>query len=122
MRFPILVAAVLLMLPSWCMAWGGEGHQVIALIAEEQLTPQAKAAVKELLDGANISDAAVAHWADEIRRERRDTADWYYVNIPHGAARFEAERDGRNGENIIAAIEREAKVLADKAQPREKRV
>ena len=36
----------------------------------------------ELLDGANISDAEVVNWADEIRRERRETAPWHYVNIP----------------------------------------
>src|SRR5688500_15996708 len=122
MRYSLLIAALVVILPSRGLAWGGEGHQLVALMAEGQLTPQAKAAVKDLLDGANISAAAVVNWADESRRERRDTADWHYVNIPHNDARFEAERDGRNGENIIAAIEREAKVLADKAQPREKRV
>src|SRR5687767_2936645 len=122
MRYTLLIIALVLILPSCSLAWGGEGHQLVALIAEGQLTPRAKAVVKELLDGANISDAAVVNWADEIRRERRDTADWHYVNIPHDAASFDAERDGRQGENIIAAIEREAKVLADKTQPREKRV
>jgi hypothetical protein len=86
------------------------------------LTPQAKAAAKELLGGANISDAEVVNWADEVRRERRDTVPWHFVNIPHDAKGFDRERDGREGENIIDAIEREAKVLGDKTQPREKRV
>jgi hypothetical protein len=52
---------LLLKLPSVCLAWGGEGHQLVALIAEDRLTPPARAAVKELLDGANISDAEVAN-------------------------------------------------------------
>ena len=64
----ILLPALLLplLLPSLCLAWGGEGHQIVALVAEEHLTPAAKTAAKDLLDGANISDAEVANWADEI--------------------------------------------------------
>lgn len=38
--------ALLTVCASLCLAWGGEGHQLVALIAEDQLTPQAKAAVK----------------------------------------------------------------------------
>ena len=39
----------LLLLSSWCRGWGGEGHQLVALIAEDQLMPEAKAAIAELL-------------------------------------------------------------------------
>src|SRR5687768_11160714 len=113
---------LLLVLPVATLGWGGEGHQLVALIAEDQLTPAARAAVKELLESGSISDAAVANWADEIRRERRETSGWHYVNIPHDAQGFDRERDGRNGDNVIDAIEREAKILADKAAPRERRV
>src|SRR5687767_10201544 len=117
-----LFALLVLLLPSLCCDWGGEGHQLVALIAEDQLTPAAKAAVKHLLDGGGISDAEVANRADEVRRERRETSGWHFVNIPHDAERFERGRDGRDGDNVIDAIERDAKVLADKAAPREKRI
>ena len=33
-------AAILLMLPTLSFAWGGEGHQIVALIAEKQLMPK----------------------------------------------------------------------------------
>jgi hypothetical protein len=115
---------VVLMLPIVCHAWGGEAHQIIALIAEEHLTPATKAAVKELLDGASIADAEIVSWADEVKRtERRDTADWHYVNIPVDDPKgFNRARDGRDGENVIDAIDRQVKVLADRSAPREKRV
>lgn len=116
-----LALALMLLVPAACHAWGGEGHQLVALIAEDHLTPQAKAAVKELLDGAQISDAEVASWADQIRRERRETAPWHYVNIPHDAQGFDRQRDGRDGDNIIDALERQAKILPDKSAPREQR-
>lgn len=69
-----LVLAVSMALPAAALAWDGTGHQVVALIAEDQLTPAARAAVADLLDGGSISDAEVASWADEIRRERQEGA------------------------------------------------
>jgi hypothetical protein len=95
MRYLLISTVLMLLLPCVCLAWGGEGHQLVALIAEDHLTPQAKATVKDLLDGGNISDADVANWADEVRRERRDTVPWHFVNIPHDAKGFDRERDGR---------------------------
>jgi hypothetical protein len=45
--------------------WGGEGHQVIGLIAEKYMTTAALAKAGGLLDGSAID--AVASWADESR-------------------------------------------------------
>src|SRR5688572_11280252 len=95
------MATFLCIVPTLCRGWGGEGHQLIALIAEERLTPEARAAVKDLLGSDNLSDAEVVNWADEVRRERRDTAPWHYVNIPHDANAYDAERDGKKGANVI---------------------
>jgi S1/P1 Nuclease len=50
--------------PAW--AWGRLGHRVISRIAEQNLTPKAKAAIAELLEpGENLADAST--WADENR-------------------------------------------------------
>ena len=57
---PVLILGLIVLFPSLCPAWSGEAHQLAALIAEDQLTPAARAAVAELLDGGNISDAEVA--------------------------------------------------------------
>ena len=29
---------------------------------------------------------SISNWADDIRRDRRDTAPWHYVSIPLGSA------------------------------------
>ncbi len=71
---------------------------------------------------AHISDAEVASWADQIRREQRDTAPWHYVDIPVTAGKFDRERDGRGGDNVIDALNAQIKILSDKSGPREKRV
>ena len=45
------------------------------MIAEERLTPAAKASIHELLGAdVNISDADVAIWAHQIRRDRNENA------------------------------------------------
>jgi S1/P1 Nuclease len=81
-------AFLALFIPSCVLAWGGDGHQIIALIAENRLTPAAQAAIHELLgDDLNISDAEICMWPDQIRRERRETAPWHYVYTPTSLAR-----------------------------------
>jgi hypothetical protein len=110
------------LLDSNTLAWNGEAHQLVAWIAEERLSENAKAGVADLLDGAHLSDAEVASWADEIRRQRKNTAPWHYVNIPVDSDGYDAKRDGHDGANVIDAVERFEKVLADTKAPREDRV
>ena len=99
---------------------GRNGHRVVARLAEVRLSDRAAAGVKDLLGDATLVD--VANWADEVRRARGETAPWHYVDIPIEADGFDAERDGRGGDNVIDAIDRFRKVLADPSAPRNDRV
>jgi len=103
-KYGLLVAVLSLLLPSIVHAWGGEGHQIVCLIAEDRLTPAAKAGIHQLLGVANISDAEIASWADEIRRQRQETAPWHFVDIPTDAKGFDEKRDGQNGNNVVNKI------------------
>jgi hypothetical protein len=87
-----LWAALVLFIPATVFAWGGDGHQIVCLIAEEHLTPAAKAGIHELLGDQNISDAEIASWADNVRRERKRNAPWHYVDIPMEASGFDEPR------------------------------
>lgn len=99
----LVVATSFAVLP--VLAWGGDGHQIVALIAEKGLTPKAEAMIHGLLGAdVDISDAVVANWADEIRRERQKTAPWHYVNIPIDSAGYEPKRDGNKGNSVIDKI------------------
>lgn len=119
----ILLASVLVTcIPSMLFAWGGDGHQITALIAEEHLNPETKKAIHELLGkGVNISDAEICNWADQIRREKRSTAPWHYVDIPTDASGFDEARDGNHGNNVIQKLEHFEKVLADGSNSKEDR-
>jgi len=63
--------------PTW--AWGRLGYRVISRLAEQHLTPKAKAAIAELLEpGESLADASL--WADEHRRQMPKTAPFEGVS------------------------------------------
>jgi nuclease S1 len=70
-------------------AWGRLGHRVISRLAEQRLTPKAKAAIAELLEpGESLADASL--WADEHRRQMPKTAPWH-VDVPLDEPRYDAK-------------------------------
>lgn len=102
--------------PGTCAAWGRLGHQVVALIAEQQLTPETRAKVAALLapDGSQdeTQDLETAStWADEIAYKRPETGPWHYVDIPIDEQAYAAERDCRNDACVVAQIDRWRGVL-----------
>lgn len=66
--------------PQSLWAWGAVGHQTIALIAEDHLTPAAREAVGRIL-GPGGDLASVSAWADTIVEARPETAPWHYIQI-----------------------------------------
>jgi hypothetical protein len=119
---PRLIALLTVALIAWTpalSAWGSTGHRSIALVAERHLSPEARATIDRLLDGESM--AAVSTWADEIKSERRwDFASpWHYVNIEDDETYATAPKNP--GGDVIEAIIRLEKVLADRSQPAEKR-
>ena len=99
-------------------AWGIEGHQAVARLAEQRLVPAAKAAVGQLL-GQDM--ASIAVWADEARDTTHPhTFNWHFVNIPSTADRYDPSRDCRptpRGDCIIAALERLERDLGNTSLP-----
>lgn len=126
-RFVLLLLASWLLVPSQALAWGRTGHRLVARLAEAQLTPQARAAVQDLLAGeADPSLAGIANWADELRGESaalgKRSARWHYVNIAEHDCAYLAQRDCPGGNCVIEAIRAQSAILADATKPREERV
>ena len=107
-----LMVFVLLTLPQPALAWGAQGHEVVALSALRELTPTARARVGSLLGGAAML-VHDANWADEIRDQRPQTGAWHYVDIPLAAAGYDARRDCRRGDCAVAQIEKDVRILGD---------
>jgi S1/P1 Nuclease len=122
MRRFALAIILLLCIPKFAHAWGADGHQIVARIAEDRLTPAAKAAIHDLIGNESISDSDVASWPDAIRNRFPETGPWHYVDIPANAAAFDEKRDGDNGNNVIEEIEIYEMNVDDKAMSKPWRI
>ena len=110
-----LVVSLICILPHPAGAWGASGHRIVAMIAENHLSPRARQQIAELL-GDDVSLASVANFADEIRNSRPDTKQFHFVDIPLTENKYDAARDCRSteeGDCVIAAIERFKQQLRD---------
>lgn len=100
--------------------WGREGHQIVGHIAEARLTPRASEAIRELLGKGDL--ASISNWADQIRRDRKETATWHYVDIPFEMKSYDPQRDGKDGNNVIEKVISFAQVLNDRTADRKERI
>lgn len=115
----IAFAALLFCAPA-AVAWGPLGHHIVARLAEAQLTPQARAEVRKLLalrGARHLSDIAV--WADDLRDTDpalfQRTKRLHFVNFHSRDCIYEPPRDCRDGECVVAAIDKYSAVLANRA-------
>ena len=120
-RTKALVAAFVVLVASNvnALAWGYEGHRIIAEIAEQFLEPETAHHVRDLLAIENRTTLAeVSTWADEIRPQHPETRRWHFVSIPiHPNAGepsgYDSARDCPQDECVVAKIEEFERVLAD---------
>jgi len=101
-------------------AWGPNGHRVVAQIAENHLSDEARAAIRELMGSESLARAST--WADEIRSEREwDRAvPWHFISIDDDET-LETTRRSEDGD-VLSAMERFEGVLRDPEAAREAKV
>jgi hypothetical protein len=104
------------------LAWGAQGHRLVARIAEPRLTPQTRAEVARLLANEPTPTlAAIAPWADELRAKDpglgKRSAGWHYVNIGEDDCQYDVERNCRNGNCVVEALKTQTAILGDRSRP-----
>lgn len=98
-------------------AFGEFGHQLIASIAQDLLTPEAKRQVQSILRAAGGGEEAldivqISVWADKIRRLRPETASWHYVTLQLSETRYDPQRT--KTPNVVTALEKSSAILSKK--------
>ena len=107
----LAVALVLAAAPKEARAWGTQGHQLVANLAQAQLSVGARREVDRLLaTEPGQTMASISTWADEHRNPA--TAAWHYLNFPRSSCTYSAERDCPDGQCVVAAIDRQTVILA----------
>jgi S1/P1 Nuclease len=104
MRSIALAAAFTGAFVAQALAWGQEGHSIVAEIAQQRLSGPAAQMVKKLLKGRSL--ASIASWADDERDTHPDTAEWHFVDIPLDVKTYDPARDCGKGDCIIAELVR----------------
>ncbi len=109
-------------------AWGCEGHQIVAYIAEAHLNPRARATALKILAASPIDPnlsrycrprsadpfADASTWADDIRSVRPETARWHFIDIPRGARRGNlAPYCPPDTGCVVSALETQLRILKD---------
>ena len=120
MRKFLATSLAILSLPFPGFTWGGEGHDLVARIAQAQLTKKTRAKIDAIL-GPGVTIVSISSWADQVRRDRPESAPWHFIDIPIDQPHLDMARDCPKGDCVIAAIAKFRAQLKDKNTPAEKR-
>ena len=136
-RWSKLAAFLVLLTPfaaTPAFAWGCKGHQTVALLAEQHLTPEARQFLEALLKenpidpqlkrycgnfpGSLLADSST--WPDDVRNTLNN-GPWHYIDIPRGAARAPLASFCGGSGCVTQAIAEQLAILKDAhADPRKR--
>jgi S1/P1 Nuclease len=118
------LSVLILIVSAALLSWGVIGHRTVGKIAENHLSPQAKAAVRELLGDTTLAD--VSTWPDEVRSQPayRHTGPWHYLDLPLGLSfsDFDAKVKGMTQENVYSALQQQEQLLGSASSTRREKV
>ncbi len=103
-------------------AWGTEGHRITGSMAEEMLSPKARIAVNQLLDGGSLADAAIYMdvYREALKREIPGSERWHFNNIPV-CGDLPASIDCEDKNCASVQIPRHFAILADTTKSKDER-
>jgi hypothetical protein len=109
----VISIVLLLSAVTSAQAWSRQGHAVIAIIAESNLSPTARRQVLAILatEGSRTM-ADVASWADAIRKMKLPVQPLHAVWIPKDAARYVPSRDCPQYGCAVSSIDYSVEVLS----------
>jgi hypothetical protein len=116
---PIFVSTFLvfhLLTLTSAFSWYDKGHRIVGLIAQANLTTEARRAIEKILPvGMTLADAAV--WPDHEGRSIRDFDPLHYVAIPENASGYDQGRDCPERNCMVEALKWFSEVIAAKNAP-----
>ena len=122
MLFAVLCLNLFGTLPA--AAWGPVGHETVAYIAQDNLSPAAKAKIAAILDQGDDL-ASISNWADQVRQfGRPETAPWHFIDLPiRKDLTVKDEQDYcPNNDCVINQLQIFQGILGDESQPKSKRL
>lgn len=111
MKIRTIMGAIALLLPLQALPWGQKGHDTVAAIAENHLTPEAKQKAEQLLGGKSI--VYYANWMDNASHtpEYAYSKTWHYKNIDADETYWKARLNEKG--DIVRALDEQISILSD---------
>tara|TARA_R110002096_G_scaffold42893_4_gene115353 strand:- start:1794 stop:2675 length:882 start_codon:yes stop_codon:yes gene_type:complete len=93
--------------------WGQDGHRITAEIAERNLSPEARDALREILGDESLAE--ISTWADHIRSDRTwDFAlPWHFISINDEETWEDFERVSEDEGDVLFILDRLETFLRD---------
>ena len=110
-----------LLAPKPGKAWGVTGHRVVGQIAQQHLSPKAKAGVAALIGRQSL--ALWSNWPDFIKSDTTHQWDsaspWHYVDLPGNMEKqaFVTQLKALEGKNLYSQINTMLRLLKNKKLP-----
>jgi nuclease S1 len=105
-----------LLTTSSVFSWFDKGHRIVGLIAQANLSAEARKEIEKILPGyMTLAEAAI--WPDHEGRSIRDFDPLHYVTIPETASGYDQTRDCPERNCMVEALKWFSTVVADKNAP-----
>ena len=118
-RFITLIMAVLI--PAMSFAWGAKGHDIVAYVAEKNISKRTLRKVEQVLGGHSM--VYVANWMDNASHtdEYAYTKTWHYVNVDPAEGSYRNSAKEKNGDVVVAVDSIIANLKGGELSPAEER-
>ena len=99
-RFILIILTTFI--PAMAFAWGAKGHDIVARVAEENLSKRTLRAVEQVLGGHSM--VYVANWMDNASHteEYAYTKTWHYVNVDPAEGSYHNSTKETKGDVVVA--------------------
>ena len=111
-----ILLLLFLIVNSSAWGWGPKGHDIVAAIAEQHLTPKAKKSIQAILDSHSL--VYYASWMDQVMKhpEYASVQTWHYANVDKGLT-FEVMPRNKKGDVVSAVTDLVEKLKAGGLDP-----
>ncbi|NVJ60544.1 MAG: S1/P1 nuclease [Gammaproteobacteria bacterium] len=119
-----ILSLVSLCISTTCLSWGQTGHRVTGEIAQNYLSPEAKAAIKSIIGNESLAEAST--YADEQRSNpehfwQEVAGSYHYVTVPAGKM-YNDVKAPKKGDSVTALEQFKATLKNTKASQVEKQL
>jgi hypothetical protein len=118
-RFILIILTTFI--PAMAFAWGAKGHDIVACVAENNVSKRTLRKVEQVLGGHSM--VYVANWMDNASHTEKYayTKTWHYVNVDPAEGSYHNSAKEAKGDVVVAVDSIVANLKSGELAPEEER-